>query len=298
MNRTNLLKFAYLMYARRPTGAWILGVPRWACRSLALQTSIIAILFVFLSVCAAVAPALSGESTCPLQVFPADHTVRIDPETKAVLTFLTTQTPSSAIYFHERSWLADSSMIIFRGDHGLMGYLVATGELVDIRTSRGRVGGATAAARRNSIFCMRGNDVLELGLTIEVSPDTSAAASRVLLAERTIATLRSAGQLNGNYDDHYLAIGLGGDAPSIAVIDVADGSVREVCKIEPPLERCTHVQWSRSQSNLLSFAGGADWHRPGALDRIWMVDPAEGIPRPAHHQVDGELVTHESWWVE
>jgi hypothetical protein len=257
----------------------------------------IASLVLVLGMCAAKAPAYSAENTYPLEVLPADHTTRTDPETGAKLTFLTTSTPSSSIYFHERSWLADSSMIIFRGHRGLMGYLTATGELVELNTPSGGVGGATAASRKNSIFCMRGTDVLELTPTVQISRDPAATPSRVHLTERTIATVRSAGQLNVNHDDRYLSIGFGGDEPTINIISVADGNVREVCKIEPPAQWCGHLQWSRTASNLLSFAGGDDWHHGDVSDRIWVVDPAEGIPRPVHHQVEGELVTHESWWV-
>ena len=256
------------------------------------------ILLAVLCMVALKATAHSAENKYPLEVLPTDHTMLADPLTGAKLTFLTTNTPSSSIYFHERSWLSNSSMIIFRGHRGLMGYLTETGELVVLATPTGSVGAATAAAQRNSIFCMRGNDVLELTPTIEISPDPTSNPSSVAVIERLITTLPSGGQLNVNYDDTYLSVGLRGEVPTINVINVADGQVREVCRIEPPMPWAGHLQWSRTSSNLLSFASGPDWHREeGTLDRLWVIDPDEGVPRPVHHQVMGELVTHESWWV-
>ncbi|MEO2047823.1 MAG: hypothetical protein ABGX16_14780 [Pirellulales bacterium] len=242
--------------------------------------------------------AASAEKVYPLQVLPVDHTIRTNPTTGVKLTFLTTNTPSSGIYFHERSWLANSSLVIFRGHAGLMGYLTETGELIVLKTPTGNLGAATAAARSHSIFCMRGNDVLELALTIDLSSDPALTPSTVTATERRIVTLPTKGQLNVNFDDTYLSVSLDGDPPSIHVIDIDKGQNHEVCKIKPPLKRHGHLQWSRTASNLLSVAGGDDWFRKGSHDRIWVVDPTEGVLRSVYHQIEGELVTHESWWVD
>ena len=179
-----------------------------------------------------------------------------------------------------------------------MGYLTQTGELVVLTTPTGSVSAATAAAQRNSIFCMRGRHVLELTPRVELSPDPATTPSTVSVTERLIVTLPSGGQLNVSHDDQYLSVGLKGAVTTINVIRVADGHLREVCKVEPPAQWHGHLQWSHTPSNLLSFAGGDDWHSEGAPDRIWVLDPTGGVPRPAYHQVDGELVTHESWWVD
>jgi hypothetical protein len=164
--------------------------------------AIIGISLLTMTVTEASSPA-KPNTAYSLEVLPADHTIKKDPVTGATLTFLTTKTPSSGIYFHERSWLANSSMIVFQGHRGLMGYLTATGELVVLATPSGGLGAATAAAQRNSVFCMRGGDVLELALTIEASPTPAGTPSKVTVVERRIATLPSGGQLNVSHDDRY-----------------------------------------------------------------------------------------------
>ena len=53
-----------------------------------------------------------------------------DPQTGAELLFLTTAPENDAnLYFHEYSWLADESVILFtsaRTNGGLMGYVTAS----------------------------------------------------------------------------------------------------------------------------------------------------------------------------
>jgi hypothetical protein len=248
---------------------------------------------------------MPSERTYGVEVLPPDHTVTTDPMTGVALTFLTTNTRSSSIYFHERSWLADSSMIIFRGHRGLMGYLTETGELVLLDTPDGEVSAPTAATTRNSIFCTRdsadtqdGCDVLELTPEIRISPDPAAKPSTVTIRERHIVTLPAAGAINGNYDDTYLCARLPGPPPTANTIRVSDGELREVCRADGPNPRLSHLQWSRTASNMLCTAIGPDWHTEGTPPRLHIIDPEEGIPRPVYHQVVDELFTHESWWVD
>src|SRR3954467_8652405 len=69
-----------------------------------------------------------------LEILPPEDRRMIDPKTGAELLFLSTsREKDSNLYFHERSWLADESVILFtssRPKGGLMGYLTATGELI------------------------------------------------------------------------------------------------------------------------------------------------------------------------
>ena len=235
----------------------------------------------------------------PLEVLPANHTITTDSNTGAQLTFLTTKSPSTNFYFHERSWLADGSMVLFNGHRGLMGYLTKTGELVVLADSEDDLKHATAAVQRNSFFCMRGNDVLEITPHIEYSSDPAKKRSIVSVSKRLITTLPSSGQLNGNFDDQFLSIILKGDQPTINTIEVATGRIRQIYQVQPPLSRISHLQWSHTESNLLSFArGNDDWHRKGGPSRLWIVDPQEGSPRQAYEQIKNELCTHESWWVD
>ena len=231
----------------------------------------------------------SAQTSYPVEVLPAQHRAVRDSVTGAELVFLTDTLRSLNFYFHERSWLADESMILFPSERGLLGYLTATGELAVLRSPTGGFGGATAASRRNSFFCMRGGDILEVTPTVTVSADPAATPSTVTLSERVIATPEGGGQLNGSCDDRYVALGYGG---KIVIIDTGSGEITHVCGIPPEITWAGHLQWSRTNPNLLSFAGGPD--------RIYVVDIRDGVIRnPYHHaNVEHELVTHESWWVD
>jgi len=233
------------------------------------------------------AAAAHGATTYELDVLPADHTVLRDSVTGATLTFLTTHTASSALYFHEHSWLADGSMIIFRSRAlGLAGYLTATGELVRITTPQGSVGGPTCAAVRNSIFCVRNGQVLELTPEIEISDAPDRRRSRVTISEQVIAEPGFGGQLNPSCDDSYVSLARGS---TVFIIGVESGEVREVCSAPDGVSWAGHLQWSRTDPNFLSFAADSP--------RIWVVDIREGVPRAPYSERTGELVTHESWWV-
>jgi hypothetical protein len=242
----------------------------------------------------------TGTQNYDLKVLKPDHKIITDPFTGVELTFLTSSFPSSSIYFHERSWLVDSSMIVFRGRGGVLGYLTGTGELVEITTPTGPINPSyfTAGSRKNVVFCMRENDVLELTPTIEVSPDVEQECSRVTMSERTVATLPLAGQINCSYDDTFISAGLRGTPPSIHVIEVETGNVRQIGDFGPPFMFRGHVQWSRTASNLLCLSAGPDWHKPGDPHHTCIVDPKDGVPREVYRQVEGELVTHQSWWVD
>lgn len=245
----------------------------------------------------AVGPAARTDYELP--VFPAEHKRMADPETGAELTFLTTHSARDTnLYFHERSWLADGSVILFyssREEGGLMGYLVRTGELVRFITPTGPLRGATAAVNRPGLYAVRGQEIVELSLRIAHSEDPVRSASKVMVSERVICTPSVAPStfLNENCDGTLLAYGVHGtnapEGPLIQLVDVASGAVRDVCRLPASPGYGGHVQWSRTNPNLLSFAG-----RP---QRLMVVDIRDGHPRNVYRAREGELVTHESWWV-
>jgi hypothetical protein len=249
---------------------------------------------VLLIALAAIAAARGQSPAYSLDVSPAEHRITVDHETGAELRFLTTNPAEDTnLYFHERSWLADSSLILFyttRDNGGLFGYLTATGELVRLHTPLGALSGATAAVNRNSVFAIRDRDVVEVALTIE--PDTP---TRVSATERVIAALPPGDYttaLNESCDGAHLAIGYKRlektNEPAIVLIEVNSGDVRALCAVPSPPTYMHHVQWSRSNPNLLSFAG----LRP----RLNVVDIHDGVIRSIYHELDDELVTHEHWW--
>jgi len=262
--------------------------------------TIVLTMLVFFTI-AAVANA--EQAPYPLKVLPAEHRKMTDPQTGTELTFLTTDPAEDTnLYFHDCSWLADSSLIVFmsqRETGGLMGYLTATGELVQLTTPRGGLGGATAARNRNSVFALRGQEVVELALKIDLSADPKIVPSKVTATERVICEMPkddpTSTALNESCDGKWLSVGVGsgdkpsGKGPGILLIDVATGKIKDLCRIASDPGYAGHVQWSRTNPNLLSFAG--------RTNRLYVIDIRDGIPRCVHRQVPNELVTHEHWWV-
>src|SRR5436190_3412216 len=125
--------------------------------------------------------ATEALTSYPLEVFPPEHKRITDPKTGAELLFLTTAPENdSNLYFHEYSWLADESVILFtssRTNGGLMGYVTATGELIRFNTPVGGLGGATAAAKGNAVLATRGREIVEVKLKIEPSASPTTISS-------------------------------------------------------------------------------------------------------------------------
>lgn len=241
-----------------------------------------------------------------LTVLPVEHRQMTDPQTGAALTFLTTNAAEDAnLYYEQRSWLADSSLILFtsaRENGGLMGYLTQTGELVCIASAQGGFGGATAARSRNSVFALRGPEIVELALDIQASAEPEKAPSRVMASERVIAVLGPNYQptntsLSESCDGKYLAVGAGargGTDPDkygyVILIEVATGNVKELCRVPGP-DFAGHVMFSLTNPNLVSHAIGQ-----GAYLRVLDVRTGDVVWRHQRHENE-EFCTHHCWWV-
>lgn len=252
----------------------------------------------------AVNPEVQAESDFgaryALEVLPSEVQRMTDDETGAELLFLTSgPTENENLYFHERSWLQDDSVILFyahREYNGLMGYIVASGELVPLRAKDGTpLNGATAALNRPTVYAKAGERVLEIQLQIELSADPSATPSRVWARERPLCNVKnSTGSLNESCDGKYLSLGVtegsGPEGSAIYLISTADGELERLCGMPPGATvTVSHVQWSVTNPYWLSFASSPI--------RIWVVDIRDGIPWAPYSQRQGELVTHEVWWV-
>ena len=100
--------------------------------------------------------------------------------------------------------------------------------------------------------------------------------------------------------------------PVICKVSLRSGKLSEICRLPQPPGYGGHVQWSRTNPHLISFAGGrgptkdiagptpastASEDYAGRGQRLWVVDIREGVPRNVYLAEEGELVTHESWWV-
>ncbi len=231
-----------------------------------------------------------------LPVYPAEDRKMVDPHTGAQLIFLTTNPAvDTNLYFHERSWLADESMIFFysnRENGGAMAYIVKTGELVRLAGPNGSLTAINAAKDRNSVFGRRGNDILEWALTLTVSPHPETTPSKVTARERLIARITNGTPHtppSESCDGRHLAVGMnfpGGNG--IDIIDVQSGKYRELCRIPNPPGYGGHVQWSHVNPNMLSFAG--------RTTRLMVVDIRDGKPRSIYKEWKNEHVTHEHWW--
>lgn len=243
-------------------------------------------------------PVLSKEYRLP--VFPREDTELIDAETGTALRFLTrAEHKDTNLYFHQRSWIADESLIFFyssRPKGGVMGYVVETGELVQITAADGtKLRHPTAALFRNSLFAMAGDRVLEIELTIDLKTRRGTKRAEVTARERHLCTVRGIDvYLNESCDGRYLAAGgknlEGGSVPGLVLIDTATGAWERLCDMPEGVEYHGHVQWSITNPYWLSFSG--------APNRLWVVDIRDRKPWCPYRELPNELVTHESWWIE
>jgi hypothetical protein len=242
-----------------------------------------------------VVPA-AGQESYSFKVLPSEAKHMTDPETGTDLVFLTTDPGHDQnLYYEQRSWLADESMILFnsgREGGGLMGYITATGELACLTTPKGGLGGPTAAKEGNRIFAMRGAEVVEL--TLDVKP------GRVTASERVICTLGPENMspntaITENADGTKLAMGVGGrgaaNAPNdgkVIVIDVKSGQVDEVFRIDGA-KFDGHVVFSRQNPKLISFYEQQSWISVADIRTKEVVFRQKKAP--------GEFATHHCWWV-
>jgi len=248
-------------------------------------------------------PTAAGEPglAYSLPVSPREDLRQKDAHTGADLLFLTSgdaKNKDGGLYFHQVSWLADDSIILFhsgRPKGGLMGYVVATGELFPVLTADGNgMGASTAALHRNSVFAIAGERVLEILLSVQVSDEQGKPHAQVTARERLLATVKGLdGNLNESCDGRYLSVGRraveGEQRPTILLIDERTGATTRLCEMPDGVTYHSHVQFSMTNPNWLSFAGEPY--------RLWVVDVRTGKPWAPYKEWKGELVTHESWWV-
>jgi len=230
----------------------------------------------------------SRDRPYPLRVLPPEHRRLTDPVTGLELTFCTTgPNRDRVLYFHQRAWLADDSLLLFesfRPEPVLMGYLPATGEQVEIGAG---LWGTVAAKEGNRLFTARGQELVEM--TVEVEPGPP---SRVTVRERPLATLPAGAVLQTllqeNADGTLLGFGVRWERQNrrgVVIVNTMSGEWQEVGEID---FASSHVLFSRTSPHLMSFNG-----KPG---RLWLVDCREGKPWRLYEEAPGEYATHENWW--
>jgi hypothetical protein len=271
-------------------------------------------------------PASDWSAPYSLAVFPPEHRFAPDPETGAELNFLTSNPATDInLYYHQRSWLSNSSAILFYSNReagGLMAYLVATGEIVRLTGPDGNAfSGATAAIHRNTIFAAWNKNAVEIELKIEPlnhsNKKTSVAHARIRVLCELGPTAKNHYELNESCDGKYLAystIGYGKNGgPVIFLIDIHTGTQRELVSLPPERGAANHVQWSRTSPHLLSFSSFMEPYKlragprmpsngptdySGRCQRLWVIDLRDGVPRNVYQAIENELVTHAIWWID
>ena len=263
-------------------------------------------------------PAESSSWQC--QVYPNESHEMIDAETGATILFVTTKESSDLnLYFHDRSWLADESMLIFTSDRAgkrePFGYVEETGEIVRFVPGEGvATQGYTAGKRTNSLYLIKDHGVYEWRMYLSFTGSSQHKKASVRVSERKIRDLPPAvspvSALNENADATSLSLALqhqGSDCRDIVLIEKQTGEMRLVASVNWPV---SHLQCSWTQPDLVMFARGGypEGDRVPLMSeekystiephaRIWFADLSDRPPWPLHYQRPGELVTHECWWV-
>ena len=244
--------------------------------------------------------------TWSCEILPSEARHLTDPVSGAKVVFVTTNPARDVnLYFHQRSWLSDGSLLLFFSDRTgkseLFGYLEATGELVRLTPPDSPSPAAVTAARQgNRIYLTRGKQILAWDVTVHLKP-----SSEVRVAERVLATLdRTPSELTESCDGRFLAtqVGRADKSPGreVLLVDTRTGAVSSAFQVPYNI---SHLQFSRAQPDLIMYAhnygtdyaptdSGAERHC-----RMWLANVRTHVTWPLHWQAPGELNTHECWWV-
>ncbi|MBN2327944.1 MAG: PD40 domain-containing protein [Candidatus Omnitrophica bacterium] len=246
------------------------------------------------------------------QVLPSER-VQMEESNGAVLHFITRSNANDAnAYFHQRSWLPDESMLFFWSDRTgrreVFGYLEKTGEIVQLQQEGdSHIQQFTAGMHENALYFARDKNVWEWSIDI----DFSHSPTRIFVEERCIAEFpQDAGDamlgINESCGGKGIVVGFNSRGPHanrVIWIDKTSGESREIMAVDYPI---SHIQCSWKTPGLISFARGYEGSQgdratnlsEGELRaRIHWADLTDREPWPIYPQIEGELVTHECWWV-
>ena len=243
--------------------------------------------------------------TWECEIHPSEREVEIDPTSGAKIIFATTNPASdNNLYFHDRCFLFNNSMMIFTSDRTgrqeVWGYLAETGELVRLNLADDVSANSSVASHSGDrIYVIKEHSIWEWKIDVKMNP------TKVKMTERKICNLPANSQqlsgLNENSDQTFVSFGYKiGDNSFVAVANIASGEITTVAKVNFPIQ---HIQFHWDRPDILSFVRGygsdtapMDPNEP-AHARIWLVNVNTKTPVPAFFQVPGELATHECWWV-
>jgi oligogalacturonide lyase len=258
---------------------------------------------------------LAAEEMWNCQVYPPEREVTVEEESGAEVVFVTRSKAHDAnFYFHQRSWLPDSSVLFFKRstERGwlLFGYIEETGELFLVQKPDQQMQVEPTVSRHaDSLFVIRDRTLCEWTVSVHAaaSVDTK---SQVSVLEREIGPLPDdVAGFNGiseTSDGKGVMIAYTRDvSPRSRVIrmDRGTGEIDEIMAIDDTIY---HVQASWETPDLIMFSrvySGTDARAPsdmpdGFYSRIHLADSSDREPWPVFPQMRGELVTHECWWVD
>ena len=270
-------------------------------------------LFVLATIAGSYASSDRVERSWDCRVLPAEREITVDEVTGVTVVFVTTHDAADRnLYFHERSWLPDESMLVFvserTGRAEPFGYVEATGELVQLGRSADPPGsGVTVSRYTSNLYLIKEGAVYDWA--VDLVPSGVGGRTKVTVGERRICRLpkgiRLKSSLNENADGRYLSVGFsrGNDETSeIVAIEKATGKIVTVTSVPWNI---SHVQFSWTDPEMVMFARynpGGDraplTNSENRRSRFWFADFSDRPAWPGHWQRPGELVTHECWWVE
>ena len=251
------------------------------------------------------------------EIVPNESERYTDPVTGASVLFVTThESQDSNLYFHNRSWIADESLLIFTSDRTgqqePFGYIEKTGELVRLCPGDGiATSGYLAGKQENSLFLIKSGGVYEWKINLSFPQPQK---TRVSVQERKIGALPPGalrgGDLNENADGTRLSLLLiyeNSPRNDVVFFDKTSGEITTLATLN---WRAGHLQcsWTNPDQVMFSrsYADGGDMV-PMMSDeeyaareqraRLWFADTSDRAPWTLFYQRPGELVTHECWWL-
>ncbi len=246
------------------------------------------------------------------EIFPSEREITIDDDSGAKVTFVTRSgAHDTNLYFHQRSWLPDESILFFNrtsdsGPSGLHGYLEETGELIRIQRDDHPVHGLSTASRfENEVYVDYDRAIWAWKIETEVEPET-----RVRVTERKICdypeNLASSNGLNENSDGTLLFFGGPEKETEESFIVAADKETGEIQEAARTPFIQGHIQCSWDRPDLVMFNHARDWKwadhniEGGQYDhRMWLADLSDRLPWKLYPDAaSGELTTHECFWVD
>lgn len=248
--------------------------------------------------------ALCADWDC--EILPSEQKIETDPTSGAKVVYVTTHPESDTnLYFHERCFLLNDQMMLFRSDRfkrsEIMGYLPGAGEIVRLnRAEDPAVGLAIASVKGDRIFVSKDRGIYQWNVELNSAPQTSVHVTEKKVMEMPEGAEQRSG-ISENCDGTILVYAYTlNEEYFLGFYDLENEAVLPPAKLEL---RPDHLQFHHERPDLVGFSpiyksdvAPLDPEAP-RQSRIWFMNVHTRVPIPAFYQVPGEIVTHECWWV-